>query len=90
MRYRRSVIAVLSLFAGYFLIRYVVCGRQVGEDSLKGLTMQEVRARYGEPSIAHHDRDEDLWTYYRGLIGGGTGITFENGVVTEAEYHYVK
>ena len=55
--------------------------RQIGQDGLVGMTKAQIRTKYGAPSFD----DGDLWVYYRGRGGGGTGISFKDGVATHVE-----
>ena len=65
--------------------------RQVGEDNLSGLTTAQIRGRYGNPDELDISRPtEPLWIYYCGNVGGGTGITFRNGVVAHVEMRGVQ
>jgi hypothetical protein len=85
MRRLRWIIpaVLLILLTLAWLDRRYVSPRQVGEDDLRGMSKQQLRARYGEPNWIV---DRDNWVYYRGMLGGGTGIQFdEHDVVVHYE-----
>ena len=83
MKRLRWIIAALAVIAFLaFLAFYCLApARQVGEDNLIGLSKEQLKSRYGEPNVV----DDNLWVYYRGRGGGGTGIAFKNGVVSHVE-----
>jgi hypothetical protein len=72
-------IVLILLTLAWLDMRYID-PRQVGEDKIQGMSKQQLRARYGEPSWID---TEDSWVYYKGMFGGGTGITFKNGIVVQ-------
>ena len=67
---------------GLVWLDHYISPRQVGEDNIMGMSKQQLRSRYGEPNFVE---DENNRIYYRGLLGGGTGIVFKDGVVVHYE-----
>jgi hypothetical protein len=84
MRRLRWIIpaVLLILLALEWVDRRYVSPRQVGEDNILGMSKQQLRSRYGEPNWVV---DENNWVYYRGMLGGGTGIGFKDDVVVHYE-----
>ncbi len=81
MRSRWTVPTIIVLtVSAWSLNRYVIAGKQVGEDDLIGLTKQEVLLRYGEPDLTFgasgvgNSHDDDNWCFQRGMYGGSTGV----------------
>jgi len=82
-------VAVFSLLLAAYGLGIFAKPRQVGEDNLMGMTTAQVIARYGPPDV----RDvtpgviprEEMWIYYKGRLGGGTGIVFRDDVVQRWE-----
>ena len=83
MRRLRWIIpaVLLVLIAIVWIDSRYISPRQIGEDGLEGMTKTQIWAKYGPPNVD----DGDLWIYYRGMLGGGTGISFKDEVATHVE-----
>ena len=90
---KQNVKALVSFASAILLIWWILAygiGEPLETAELKGLSLEQVRERYGEPVSTWKDSDGNhVWHYRNGVLpmGAASNVVFEEGAVATVQGH---